>query len=120
MISALGGSKDTVLRFLAYSVFLRAEHMTVCVFVCVCVCVCVCWPWADTELNLSLVIIAGCGRSSLQLFTIIDQLIMINIIHTIQRKAPVFLSIFLFLPLPFLRLDVLALMPYLCLINQTM
>lgn len=63
----------------------------VCIWVCVTA---VCGldrasPCPDTELNVSLAIIAGCSRSSLQSFTMIDQLIMINIIHIISRNAPV-------------------------------
>lgn len=55
----------------------------------VCVCVLVWWPCADPELNVSLAIIAGCSRSSLQSFSVIDHLIMINIIHINSINAPV-------------------------------
>lgn len=53
------------------------------------------WPCANPELNVSLAIIAGCSRSSLQSFTVIDRLIMINIIHINSINAPV-LSVFFF------------------------
>lgn len=38
---------------------------------------------------MSLAIIAGCSRSSLQSFSVIDHLIMINIIHINSINAPV-------------------------------
>lgn len=56
---------------------------------CVSVFRTVCRPWADTELNVSLLIIAGCGRRSLEWFTMITGWLWWIQWTSPERKAPV-------------------------------